>query len=231
LPQGGIAPAGRFQGARIGLGRFAGTGSRSDLESGLGRYVRGGMGGAARGAARMGGTATTAGALYNVLSSLSTGTALPPDLSINPAALAGRSSREVMDTIVEAIRPIDGTLDSEASREALDQARSDLLAADPYADLTALTANHIDLMVERYVAYDLCHRIELDVGNSIEKHAPNAVTAVARLEEMKSYVMTKVQATFETRRQSGQRLNRANASGIVAAIIRDTLQIFEDYLQ
>src|ERR1700739_3155840 len=48
-----LAPPRRFAGARTGLGNFALTGSRSDLESGLGHYARTGLGGAVQGARRM----------------------------------------------------------------------------------------------------------------------------------------------------------------------------------
>jgi hypothetical protein len=234
LPQlspGVLAPPRRFAGARTGLGNFARTGSRSDLESGLGHYARTGLGGGVQGARRLAGTSRTAGVLYDVLDALRTGSAPSVDLGVDLAALAGRPAREIMDIIVEAIRPADGSQDAEASRQAISAATSDLLTDVPDADLATLTSDQIDLLIERYVGHDLCLRIELDVGGSIEGRAPDAATAVRRLEEVKDYVIEKVRATFAAVRAAGARLQRGRVATLVATVLRNTLEIFEEYLR
>jgi hypothetical protein len=229
-PPGVLAPPRRFAGARTSLGSYSRTGSLSDLESGLGHYARTGLGGSVQGARRMGGTARTAGALYDVLDALRAGQTPEIDLGVDPATLAGRPAREVMDIVVEAIRPIDGTQDAEASRQAISAATSDLLVEFPDADLAALDPSQIDLVIERYVGHDLCQRIELDVGGSIEAKASDATTAMRRLEEMKDYVIEKVRATFARRRAGGERLQRGRVASLVATILRKTHEILEEYL-
>jgi hypothetical protein len=231
LPAGVLAPPRRFAGARTSLGNFALTGSRSDLENGLGHYARTGLGGGVQGARRMAGTSRTAGNLYDVLDALRTGNAPPVDLGVELAALAGRPAREIMDVIIEAIRPTDGSQDAEASRQAISSATSDLLTDFPDADLATLTSDQIDLLIEHYVGHDLCLRIELDVGGSIEGRAPDAATAVRRLEEMKDYVIEKVRATFASLRAVGTRFQRGRVATLVATILTTTLDIFEEYLR
>ena len=225
-----LAPQGRFRGTRVNLGRFGGGGDRDSLRKGLGHYVKHGMGGAATGARRMAGTARTAGLLHSVLSALSSGQAPPVPLGIDPRNLAGRSAREVTDVITEAVRPTDGTQDTEAARAAMYEAQVDLLQQFPNADLAALTAEQIDLMVERYIAHDLCLRIDLDVGQSVMAHAPDAATAIRRLEEIKQYVVQTVAACFRQRRPASTRLDQRSVTSLAQSVLRDALDVFEEYI-
>lgn len=229
-PKPELAPSGRFFGARLRLGRFAKNGLRSDLAAGLKAYTKKGLGGSQRGAARMAGTSRTAGRLHGVLDALRTGEALPPDIAIDPAALAGRDAREIGDAIAEAIQPSDGTLDAEASRDAIAQAISDLVEQTPSVDLMALTPQEIEFVVERYVAYDLSHRIMLDVGLAVQDKAPDAAAAVSRIEDMKAYVKQCVAASFRSARDRGQRLTRTSAASIASAVLVETFRVFADWL-
>lgn len=229
-PRTEIAPERRFAGARSRLGAYARGGNTDSLRSGLGHYVRTGLGGSARGSARMAGTARTAGALYRVLDAFRSGQ-VPRDLPLDPATLVGRSARAVLDAIADAIRPTDGTQDTEASRQAMDRALSEVLEEFPNADLLAPQPAEIDLMVESFVAHDLCIRIELDVGRSIQSRAGDPATAVRRLEEMREYVMASVRAAFAARRDRGERLSRTRALSVVANVLQDTLSVFEEYLE
>ena len=224
-----LAPQGRFRATRVNLGRFGSRGDRDSLRRGLGHYVKHGMGGAATGARRMAGTARTAGFLHSVLSALSGGQAPPVPLGIDPRNLAGRSAREVTDVIIEAVRPTDGTQDTEAARAAMYEAQVDLFQHFPSADLAALTAEQIDLMVERYIAHDLCLRIDLDVGQSVMAHAPDAATAVRRLEEIKQYVVQTVAACFRQRRPASTRMDQRSVTSLAQSVLRDALDVFEEY--
>lgn len=226
-----LAPQRRFRDARLSLGRFAETGSTDDLRRGLGRYVRHGLGGSTTGVRRMGSTARIAGTLYDSLSALQSGQATAAQLGIDPAILVGRPAKEVMDMIVEAIRPIDGTQDAEANRQAIAYATSDLLIEFPNVDMITLTVEQIEILIERYVAHDLCLRVELDVGSQIEKNAPDLSTAVTRLEDMKEFIVAEVRTTFQAQRNRGERLQRGRVGMFVTSILREILRIFEEYLQ
>lgn len=178
----------------------------------------------------MAGTSRTAGRLHGVLDALSKGDALPPDTGLDAASLAGRDAREIGDAIAEAIRPSDGTLDAEATRDAIAQALSDLVDEVPGVDLNSLKPEQIDLVIERYVAYDLSRHIELDVGLHIQAKAPDAATTVSRIEEMKGYVRECVAAQFRAARTAGQRLTRSSAAWITNSVIEETFRVFADYL-
>ena len=179
----------------------------------------------------MGATARTAAGLHDAFSGIAAGQITAAELGIDPGAFAGKPASEIMDAVIEHIRPVDGTQDAEANRRAAALATSDLLAQVPTADLKALTSDQIDLLVESYVANDLCQRIELDVGSRIETKAPDPATAVQRLEDMKGFVAAEVNAAFRGERNRGQRMRRGVVANLVQTVIAAVFKVFEDYLQ
>lgn len=225
-----LAPPGRFRGSRTSLGRFARTGSQEDMRAGLARYVRTGLGGARRAAQRMSTTSKTVGSLYGVLDTLSSGQAFAPGHPLEAARLVGRPSGEIRDLIIDFIRPVDGTQDAEASRDSMARAFSELLAANPATDLTALSQEQVDSVTQSYVAHDIWHRIQLDVGKAVTEKAPDYRAAVNRLQEMSDYVREKVAACFRRRAESGTQLTRENAASLTDEVIRNTFGVFEEYL-
>jgi hypothetical protein len=226
-----LAPPRRFMAARTSLGRFAKSASSDELRRGLGHYTKTGLGGSRAATQRMGRTVSTAGGLYGVLQNLRAGTSPPVELGINRNDLVGRPAREIADRIANALQPADGSQDAEAARDAISRALSDLMLAEPNVDLLALAPEQIDRVVEGYVAHDLCHRIELDVGKAVLDKAPNYAEGVNRLEDMKAYVRQEVARTFRERAGNGQSFTRDNAAALTAEVLRDTFDVFEGYVQ
>lgn len=225
-----IAPAGRFFGARLNFGKFAsGGGDRRHMQRGLRDYVKKGYGGRATTVSRFGGTASTAGNLYGALSSVASGQAAAPGSPLDPALLAGRSAREVMDAIVEAVRPADGTQDAEASRAAIKDALSELLTLFPDADLLNLTEDQRGTAIERFVAIDIHQRAMLDIGKAIQDKAPTATVGLARLKEVKEYIKQTVAAAFRKLRGAGHRVTTGRVNQVVRAALEETFQVFEAY--
>jgi hypothetical protein len=229
-PPSPIAPAGRFLGARLNFGKFSGGGgNRRDMQRGLRDYVRKGYGGRANAVRRFGGTASTAGNLYGALSSVAGGRPAAPGSPLDPALLAGRSAREIMDAVVEAVRPADGTQDAEANRTAIKDALSELLTMFPDADLLNLTEDQRATAVERFVAIDVYQRAMLDIGKAIQAKAPTATVGLARLKEIKEYIKQTVAAAFRKLRDSGHRVTAGRVNQVVRAALEDAFQVFEEY--
>lgn len=226
-----IAPAGRFSGARRSLGSFARSGSARAMRRGLGQYVRSGYGAAGTAARRFGGTAASAERLHGALSALAAGETSTPGGQLDPVLLAGLSAQEVLDALVEAVRPIDGTQDAEAGRAAMRDALSELLTRYPDADLLKLTAEQRAFAIERYAALDVFRRIDLDLGKSIRDKAPSATAALSRMKQVRDYVKESVAASFRRLREAG----RAFTSGRVGQVVRDALrsafEVFEGYAE
>jgi hypothetical protein len=231
MPPVPIAPAGRFKGARTSLGGFARTGDVAAMRRGVGHYIRNGYGGSATAVRRFGGTASTAGALYRALSGGAAGQGQAPGNALDPILLAGRSARELIDAVIEVVRPVDGTQDAEADRAAIGDALSELLSRFPDADVLNLTEAQRALAIERFVAMDVFRRLDLDLGKTFREKAPSAVTALSRLKQVKDYVKETVAASFRKLRDAGRRLTAGNIGNIVRSALLDTFRVFEGYTE
>lgn len=227
LPPVEMAPAGRWRGVRTSLGKFGGGGDdrRRHLERGLGHYSRTGLGGSGNAARRMAGTARTAGDLYQALDALANGQPLPAEFGIQHGALSGRSSAEIVDILIEAIRPIDGTQDTEAARDSAARALSEIV--EEGADLLNLSALQIDQVLASMVGNDVALRIELDVGKAVIDKAPNKAAGLDRLQEMKDYVREVVAVQYAAERARAGRLDRAAVERLSREAIRQTFDVFE----
>lgn len=222
-----LAPPGRFLGVRRNIGEFARTGDQRALQRSLGQYARTGYGGSGTATRRMGGTAATAGALASALGGLAAGG--PPISGVDAASLAGKNAGEVMDALVEAVRPVDGTQDAEAERASIRDALSELLTTHPNADLVNLSPEERAFAVERFTASDVFRRFDLDVGKALRDSAPSATTALARLKEVRDYIRETVASSFRKLQQAGHSLTTGRVSQIVRAALRETFVVFEGY--
>ena len=223
------APAGRFGPARRSLGRFAKTASSKYMRRGLGQYVHKGYGGAARAAHRMSGTAQTAGTLYGALTSGKTGRGMV-DSPFDPVLLTGGSADEIMDALVEAVRPIDGTQDAEAAQRAIRHALSNLLDRYPNAHLLDLSTDQVLFATECYVAQDVYYRFTLDVGKHVQDKAPSALAAASRLKDVMDYIKQTVFACFRALRKAGQQLNTRRITEIAQQSLEHTFAVFEEFV-
>jgi hypothetical protein len=198
------------------------------MRRGLGRYVRHGLQGSRSGVQRFGGTANAAGSLYGALSGLASGQAqagAPLDRSV----LQGRTAREVMAAIVEAVRPVDGSQDAEAERDSMTRALSETLVQFPDANLLDLTEEQRLFAVERFLARDVFNRACLDLGRHLQESAIGITAALSRFAEIRDYVREIVSAAFRNLRGAATNLTAANVAAIARECLRETLQVFEGY--
>jgi hypothetical protein len=222
-----IAPAGRFGTARSSFGSFARTGSSSDMTKGLGRYVSKGWGGGKTAARRLSGTARTAGSLYSAFSGLASSMPTAAGDPLEQSFLNGRTANEITSAVVEAVRPVDGTQDAEATRDAIQGAVSELLAKAPEVDLLNLAEEDRLFVVERFLAIDIFNHLELDIGLAIQNNAPSISAALSRLRELKNYVKQAVAAEFRKILKTGEKLSARRVAAISRQCIQQALEVFE----
>lgn len=227
---GPVAPSRRFSGTRSALGRFASTADPRGMKRALARYVRFGYGGSDTATRRFGGTAQTAGVLYSALSPGGRAEGPLPGSTLDAAVLSGRTADEVMNAVVEAVRPVDGTQDAEASRIAVKEALSELLTKFPDAALLELTEDQRLFAVERYVAHDVYRRFRLDVGMAIQDKAPGAIAGLARLKEVREYIKEIVSAAFHKLGEAAALTGRRVAK-LAQSALKETFTVFESYSQ
>lgn len=221
-----IAPAGRFRSARTALGRWSAEHKQSDLRRGLGHYVRSGLGGSATATSRMGSSAARAGALYGALQGLAAGQNLA-EFGIDATQLRGLSQAEIIDRLVDALCPADGTQEAEASRDSAARALSDVVGGD---DVLDLSQDRIDQVVRAFLGNDVAHQIASDVGLAVLQKAASAKVGQQRLEEMQDYVREELGRRYDERRALSGALDRDSAATMSREVISDCFEIFESYL-
>jgi hypothetical protein len=227
LPPIRMAPARRFAAARSSAASFAASGSARDLKRSMHHYVQKGYGGAQTATQRFGGTANSAGALYSVLTPGQPGAGADSGARIDRALLAGRTASEIMDAVVEAVGPADGTQDAEASRKAIRGCLSEILERYPEANLLELSEEQRAFAVERYVALDVFQRYALDLGKTIQDKAPSPSAVLSRLKEVKEYIRETVSASFRKLKAAGQNLSAGRIAQIVQGALLEAFQVFE----
>lgn len=225
------APPQRWAATRRNLGDFARSGDGRALRRALKHYVRSGYGGASTASRRMAGTSGTASALGRALGGLAGGGAVQFGTALERSLLEGRSAEEIMDRVVDAVRPVDGTQDAEASRVAIREALTDLLTQHQDADLLDLSLEQREFAIERFVAHDVFHRFNLDVGQHMQDSAPTLSDGLARLKEAKDYIRQTVSASFRKLREAGRGLSDASVSQVVRDALKDAFEVFEGYLE
>ena len=226
-----IAPKVRFGGAKRSLGDYASTGEKSSMRKGLGQYVKKGYGGSAIATRRMASTAQAAHGLYSALAGGNGNPFTSDGGMLDSASMAGKTAYEIMDAVVEAVNPVDGTQDTEACRASMKNALADVLNLYPDADLMNLSEEQRDIAIERFVARDIFNRIDLDLGKHIRAKAINAVTAMSRLKEVSEYVREMVVASFKKLKSMGQKLTGKAVTQVVQSAIRETYEVFEGYAE
>jgi hypothetical protein len=224
-----IAPPGRFRSARVSLGKFARRGSLADLRSALRHYVASGYGGNRIATRRLGRTPATAARLFTALSTQPLTQPSTRDGQPSQGDFRALSAQELIDSVIEVVRPIDGTRDAEAGRAAIRDALSELLDRFPDANLQDLTLEQRILAVERFVAHEVFRLFELDVGNAIRERATSIRAAMARLKEAKDFIGETVASSFRQALPSGGILTREHVAAVVRDSLRETFTVFEAY--
>lgn len=224
-PPSDLSPPRRFVSTRRQLGNFAKSGDMGAMRAGVGHYITNGYGGSTTFARRMAGTANTAWGLSRALNPSEPGSPL------DRAQFVGKSANEIMDAVVEAVRPHDGTQDVESAREAVSEALTELLDEFPDADLLDLTPEQREYALEKFVANDVFKRFELDVGKQVMGKAPSAALGLKRMQEIKEYTAEVVGAAFRAQLASGAELTPATVAQTVQAALKDSCRVFEEYTE
>jgi hypothetical protein len=134
-----------------------------------------------------------------------------------------------MDAVVEAVRPIDGTQDTEASRNAIRNALAELLERFPDADLLNLAEDQRLFVIERYLALDVYNRVNLDIGKAVQDNAPGSSAALSRMRQIRDYVRETIAARFRALRAAAVTLSARAVAQVAAQALRETFTVFEEY--
>lgn len=217
-------PPNRFQGFRTSLGKFVRTGDQSYLRGALKSYASTSTGGSEVGARRFGAMAHAGGELFAVLDQLRTDPATAP---VNLRRLVGKSTREVIDALVDWLVPENG--DADRIRTALNDALSDCLDGQQEFNFGSLTDDVlIDTMIT-YVSNCVFEQIMLDSNRAFAKaqtpqqaeaaeHALSALVNVITEKHMIPLIGRSIAAMSSAEMQTAQ-----------IAAIKEVWREWEDY--
>lgn len=228
-----IAPPRRFGSTRRALGSFSSSGSQERLRAGVGQYFKSGLGGGGTASRRFGGTVAAANRLNTALLAMSSGGGLTgrDGQQVDREVLRGKSAREVLDAIVEATVPIDGTQDAEAQRAAMDEALSDVLQENPDANLLELTPEQRMSALQHFIGLDVFRRFCLDVGKIIQDRAPSAVVGQDRLRQAKEYIRETLASSFQRVWATGVPVTQSQVVRLVNQTLADAISVFQGYAE
>lgn len=227
-PASPAAQPARFAGTRGALGRYANSGSKDDLKSALGHYTNRGYGGAATATARQSHVASSVGRLNSALSNLGNGTG--SDL-LAGEDLSSKTSDEIVDAIIDAVAPVDGTQDAELERVCMAEAFAEVLEADENADAAALTPEQRSSVIRSTLSLCVSRRFMLDVGKHLREKAGSAKIGASRIQEVKSFIREEVASNFRSFAVGPLPTGVAAFQSIVTNVLRTTFDVFESYVQ
>lgn len=154
----------RFQSFRTSLGRFVSSRDRTYLHKALRGYARNVTGGSAVGPRRFGAMAQAGGGLYGVLNQLRND---PVNAPVNLRALAGRSTREAINAIVDALVPENG--DADRIRAALNEALSTCLDGEAAFDFNSITDEVLMDVMVAYATQCVFEQVVMDSDRAFAK--------------------------------------------------------------
>ncbi len=163
--------ANRFRSFRTALGRYVASGDGQQLTKALGSYARSSTGGSTVGPRRFGSMAQAGASLFGTLNELRSNS---PNAAVNLAALAGRSTREVIDALVDALVPENG--DADRIRAALNEALSTCLEGVEQFDFASITDEVLVNLMVAYTTLCIFEAVVLDSDRAFTKaETPAAV--------------------------------------------------------
>lgn len=214
----------RFQGFRTSLGRFVATGDGGALRKGLRAYAHTSTGGSENGPRRFGAMAQAGSGLFDALNALRVDPAAAP---FNLGALAGHSTLELIEALVEALVPVNG--DAERIRVALTEALATCLDGVENFDFASITEETIVELMVAYTALCVFEQIVLDSNEAFTK-----AESTDRAREAEKELWELVQATTDKHMQPllqdriGQ-MSQADMQAVQLAAIKEVWSEWEGF--
>jgi hypothetical protein len=216
-----LNPARRLAGARAALAGALRGGGSDQIRSAARRMVGRGMGGPARAARTMRATAQGAGALGQFLTQARDGTNPHVVDWVARVRAANLSANDLILEIVREVMPNSGSVDEESVRNAATETLSLLYETSPDVDVFGLTDQQIADVIGFTVAYDICNRMDLLLGQTYEKlkYTPQQVQACRN--DVREYVHGLVRVELD---KLGPR--PVDTHGLARDVLSKTLEVF-----
>lgn len=223
-----IAPSNRFTSARINFRNYAtGNGGRNSLKKAVRAYVRYGLGGSARAAARMRYTTAIGSRLYSLLRGADVADGGEFQETLRKLLEGEHSVEDVISEIVNFVVKAKGGADEELARASVTEALSEKLSQDPDIDLLNMDEDALWELLAIYMEKEIVKRMYFDIGQSLESDAINIATKLSKLEDVEKFVGSAVTVRLERTRKGQQIVSQQTVCDIIAETEVLTFKFFE----
>lgn len=218
-----LAPPRRFADARRNMTSFVKSGHSDDARAATSGFVNRGLGGPQRAASRMRTTSKAAASLGSFLTAARDGTSSNVVAWVDSVRLRNLSAQDLVLEVVERLLPDGGSIDEESARNAMVDAVSELYVVEPTVDIFALTDEQISLLMAYTIAFDVCNRLDLELGRVFEKLRFDARVLQERRNQIREYVKA---VAVEEMRKVKARGAPMNPSELANTALRNALNVF-----
>jgi len=187
-------------------------------------FVSKSMGGARRGARRMGVARRAGGRLVQAFSALAAGGATQLARVLRLQSLTGLSATEVWERLAEFVCSDGGSIDEaivkaafcQTLKQEMDDGLTDLLDANP---------EQLASFFEHFVGECVIERLSQDGGSLLEQNGVSAATAFAHMQTLRSLISVFVSQRLAARAGRGLPANydSLQIDSIVAGTLRDAI--------
>ncbi len=220
-----ITPKFRFASARRGMGEYVRSGGKDSLRKSLGHYSKTGMGGAKNLSKRMRTSTKTAANFFWTFQSLRDNENFALSKILSELQGRGANANEIIDTIIDNVCPVGGSLDEVSCRDSGRFALSEFMSQNPDVDISKLTDDQIWSLTGTFLGNEAFSRIQLDIGQAFEKQEIPAVERVNRMNEMKDYLQSEISSQLNRLRNAGNQT--IDMQKLFQTAIKNTFEVYE----
>ena len=203
--------------------RSGGSDSRA-LRATARHFVSKSMGGAQRGAQRMGSARRAGGRMAQAFSALAAGGPAQLANVLQVSSLSGLSTTQVWDRLADFVCSNGGSIDEaivrvaffQTLRQEMDNGLTDLLEANP---------EQLASFFERFVGECVLERLSQDGGSLLEQNGVSAALAFSHMDTLRSLISVHVQKRLGERSDRGlpNNLSSQQMNTIVTHTLRDAI--------
>lgn len=221
-----IAGGARFGDARKCLNAYVKSGGRGTLKKSLRNYVRRGLGGSARAAARMR-LATAVGArTFSLLRALGDQQRSDFKELITNLLTSEHTLNDVVSEIVNHVIKIGGGTEEELCRESMAEALSEMLQDKPDAELMNLPETDLWWLMELFVVKVILRQVFFDIGQIFERDVIDPTDRLDRIDEIEGFVRSVVSSQMQDVRTGQSCGSQKDVCAIINKAVQLTFEVF-----
>ncbi len=225
-----VAPSNRFGHARRYFSLYMRDKNDKYIRKSLGHYVKKGMGGSSTLARRMRSSTAVGGNLFSLLNDIRNNNSANPSIQVWIKELTSKnlSQDDYVNEIINQLIPYGGTLESESSRDSINNAFIEFLTFYPDADIGNLNEDNIWFITQCFLANEAYNRLYLDLGPKLER-MPDILDSIECINNIKSYLKTEIYQQIAVVKNRHY-CTANNICEILNITIKETFEIFEGSL-